>query len=119
MAWRASAAGPGALRTGRAEDGKGETDMDWLLTFAANLKAQIAGAQFVFSPLYIASTLVIAYGLWSFRGRRGSFLRFVFPREIYSHPSTGVDIKVALFNICFAATGVPAGSAARTVSASK
>ncbi len=64
------------------------------------------GVKFFLSPFYVGATLLIVYGIWIWRGKPASFLRFTFPRELYFHPSTWVDIKVGLFNTLFAATGV-------------
>lgn len=62
-------------------------------------------AEFLLSPLYIGSTLLIVWTIWIARGKPTGFLRFIAPKELYVHPSTMVDIKIAAFNTFFTATG--------------
>lgn len=72
--------------------------MDWAHTFLTNVQGSFA-VKFLLSPLYVVPSLAIAALVWFFRGRPDGLLRFLFPKELYLHPSTLVDIKVALFNI--------------------
>lgn len=69
------------------------------------LKSTFA-VKFLLSPLYIASTVMIAWTIWSVRGKPSSFFKYMFPKELYVHPSTRVDIKIAIFNTIFTASGV-------------
>ena len=79
--------------------------MDFLAYFASHLKATF-GVKYLLSPLYIAATVLIVWVVWRMRKSDESFLRFMLPKELYVHPSTWVDVKVALFNTLFTATGV-------------
>jgi sterol desaturase/sphingolipid hydroxylase (fatty acid hydroxylase superfamily) len=45
-------------------------------------------------PLYIITTLLIAFGLHARSGSNVSFLRWVFPSRVYRHPSNRTDIKL-------------------------
>lgn len=78
--------------------------MDFLSDFANDLRATFA-VKFLLSPLYIGSTVLIVWMIWFSRRKPSSFVRFMFPKELYVHPSTMVDIKVALFNTFFLASG--------------
>lgn len=78
---------------------------DFLQSTLQNLLASISSWQFIFSPVYILTTVLIAFGIWRYRGGKSGFLSFLLPREVYRHPSTLVDLKVLLFNLVFFATG--------------
>lgn len=62
--------------------------------------------KFLLSPVHVLPSLVIAIGVWVWRGKPDGVLRFIFPKELYLHPSTLVDIKLALFNLLVFATGL-------------
>ena len=53
--------------------------------------------------IYLVSSLILA-GLWYLRDRRrgrrvaGKFIAYVFPKEIYLHPSAIVDYKLLVTN---------------------
>ena len=65
------------------------------------------GVKFLLSPLYLGATVLIVWFVWVARKRPGGdFLRYMLPKELYLHPSTRVDIQVALVNTAFAATGI-------------
>ena len=61
--------------------------------------------EFLYSPIYLFSTIFIAFIFWKICVKNSDFVKFLFPRELYSHPSTLVDLKVAVFNLLFQATG--------------
>ncbi|SEW11180.1 Sterol desaturase/sphingolipid hydroxylase, fatty acid hydroxylase superfamily [Cognatiyoonia koreensis] len=63
------------------------------------------GVKFLLSPVYLAATVIIVYVVWSLRGRTKPFLTYMLPKDVWTHPSTNVDIKVALFNGAITATG--------------
>lgn len=44
--------------------------------------------------LYLGCTLALAFLLWLYRGRPGSFLAFLLPRKTYLHRSNLLDIKL-------------------------
>jgi sterol desaturase/sphingolipid hydroxylase (fatty acid hydroxylase superfamily) len=56
--------------------------------------------------MYLASTAIIAFLIWFVRDRDNGFIEYLVPRELYLHPSTRVDFKVALFNSIFTTTGI-------------
>lgn len=78
--------------------------MDMLVSFWGNLQTYF-GVKFLLSPVYIAATVLLVYVLWVLRGREKSFLAYLLPKSVWSHPSTRVDIKIALFNAAITATG--------------
>ena len=78
--------------------------MDWWASALGHLRGSFA-IEYMLSPVYIAATVAIAYFVWRSRGRPTDFRRFLLPRELYVHPSTMVDLKVALFNLVVMATG--------------
>ncbi len=49
-------------------------------------------------PIYLLPFFVIGYGIYKWRGKTlgtsKSFLRWLFPKEIYLHPSHIVDLKL-------------------------
>ena len=79
--------------------------MDLLAQFIENGRNAF-GVKFLLSPVYLGATALIVYVIWILRGREGSFLQFMLPKELYLHPSTRTDIKLAVFNTVFAATGL-------------
>ena len=56
--------------------------------------------------VYLAATLLLVYGLWIYRGRPGTFLRWVFPLSVYLHRSNLVDFKIFIFNTVIGVLGV-------------
>ena len=44
--------------------------------------------------VYALSTLAIVFGLWLYRGRPETFLRWTFPKKVYRHKSNLVDILI-------------------------
>lgn len=79
--------------------------MDWFLNILGNIEATFF-VKFMAQPLYIAATVTIVFALWVMRGKTETFWRFLAPKELYLHPSTRVDIKVAAFNLLVFGTGV-------------
>lgn len=71
----------------------------------ADILRYFFSVDFIFSPIYLFSTIFIALIFWKTRVKNLGFVKFIFPRELYSHPSTLVDLKVAVFNLLFQATG--------------
>jgi sterol desaturase/sphingolipid hydroxylase (fatty acid hydroxylase superfamily) len=78
--------------------------MELLANLLDGLRGTFA-AKFFLSPVYIGSTVLIVWAIWVARGKPTGLLRFMFPKELYLHPSTMVDFKIALFNTVFIATG--------------
>jgi len=78
--------------------------MEFLTHLWGNLQTYF-GVKFLLSPVYIAATILIVYVVWAMRGREKPFLAYLLPKAVWAHPSTLVDIKVALFNGAITATG--------------
>jgi len=78
--------------------------MEFLTHLWGNLQTYF-GVKFLLSPVYIAATILIVYVVWAMRGREKPFLAYLLPKAVWTHPSTLVDIKVALFNAAITATG--------------
>jgi sterol desaturase/sphingolipid hydroxylase (fatty acid hydroxylase superfamily) len=55
--------------------------------------------------VYLAATVVLAFGIWVWRGRQTNFIRFLLPKEVYFHRSNLLDIKIFLFNLVLGVTG--------------
>jgi len=79
--------------------------MDWLNTIFPYL-TETFGVKFMLSPLYVAATVLLVYVIWAVRGREGRFLAYLVPKALYMHPSTRMDIKLAVFNTLLIGTGV-------------
>jgi len=73
----------------------------WLFSEMAKIWDFLMDPGFMFSPLYLPSTVLIVYFVWVLRGRETGFLQFLAPRKLYRHPSTLVDLKVTVFNLFF------------------
>ncbi len=72
----------------------------------SDLTTHVFSAGFVYSPVYLVATVVIAFIIWRARGGRTGFIRYLLPKELYRHPSTMLDIKITLFNFLIMATGI-------------
>ena len=80
--------------------------MDWIISGLANLRGTFFATYFL-HPAYTLAALAIVYLVWRRRGAAGeSFWRFAFPKELYLHPSTMVDIKIIAFNLLVFGSGL-------------
>ena len=79
--------------------------MDWLNTAWGHF-GQTFFVQYFVQPVYLAMTLVIVAIVWRLRAPGESFWRFATPKELYLHPSTRTDIKIALFNLLVFSSGL-------------
>ncbi|WP_300032438.1 sterol desaturase family protein [uncultured Roseobacter sp.] len=59
-----------------------------------------------FALFYICCTVLLAFAVWCWRGRPGSFLTWLVPAKIYLHRSNLLDIKLFLAVRCIAFFGV-------------
>jgi len=75
--------------------------VDWAIVKLVSVWDFLMDPGFMFSPLYVPSTVLIAYIVWNRHGRETDFLQFLLPRKLYQHPSTLVDLKVTVFNLLF------------------
>lgn len=55
---------------------------------------------------YLCLTILIVAVLWIVRGRQGSFISYLLPKDVYLHKSNIVDIKIFLFNSFLAGMGL-------------
>jgi sterol desaturase/sphingolipid hydroxylase (fatty acid hydroxylase superfamily) len=55
---------------------------------------------------YLPSTILLAALVWWRRGQQTSLLTFLFPKDVYLHPSNLVDIKIFLINNLLGVAGV-------------
>ena len=80
--------------------------MDWIISGLANLRGTYFATYFL-HPAYTLAALAIVYLVWRRRRVAGeSFWRFAFPKELYLHPSTMVDIKIIAFNLLVFGSGL-------------
>jgi sterol desaturase/sphingolipid hydroxylase (fatty acid hydroxylase superfamily) len=77
-----------------------------LETLAGTAAAVLWSFESRLALVYLCATVLLVYGIWVWRGRPASFLRFLLPREVYLHRSNLVDIKVFLANFCMGAFGL-------------
>lgn len=54
------------------------------------------GSTAAFSPLYLLSFCFVAWLVFLYRREGGSFLRWLFPREVYTHQSLKIDVVLYL-----------------------
>lgn len=75
---------------------------------ASTLSAGLLDADSRLFVLYILTTILIAFVIYVKRDKNGyaSFLAYVFPKKIYTHSSSALDIKLLFFNRLMAATGL-------------
>ncbi len=55
---------------------------------------------------YLCTTVLMVFAIWVYRGRPSSFVRFLFPREVYTHKSNIIDIQIFLINVLLAVVGI-------------
>ena len=68
--------------------------------------AYLFSFEFLYSPLYIPTTVLIAFLLWKARGGKAGFFAYFAPRELYRHPSTRIDIALSSLVLALSAVGV-------------
>lgn len=97
-----------------------DTLLDAFLTHAKSIALFPLGAENRVYVLYLASSIVIAFVIY-LRSRSGdksasrSFLRFLFPRDVWSHQSAWLDLRYFVFHQLighFLMLGLGAGAAA-------
>jgi sterol desaturase/sphingolipid hydroxylase (fatty acid hydroxylase superfamily) len=89
---------------------------DLFSRIAAGLSRLALGGAGLLAPVFLVSSLVIAFVLWRMRRPGVGFLRWALPREIWFHPSHRVDLKVLIFSrILMAASSLLAIASATTI----
>ena len=78
---------------------------DWASQAIERLHVYVTDSGFVFAPVYVLSSLALGGLYWLLAKPDNSLLLYLFPREIYRHPSTKADVGIATVNILFVALG--------------
>lgn len=78
---------------------------DGFINVVEGLVSYLSGYGFIYSPLYLVTSLAIAGLYWFLARPGGPMFRYLFPRDIYSHPSHKADLSIASANILFLGLG--------------
>lgn len=84
--------------------GKGAVRLDWFQRVFPDFWDTFT-IEYLLSPVYLLGTALIVLAVWKLSKEEQSFLSFLFPKKVYLHKSTWLDIKLAAFNTFFLATG--------------
>lgn len=60
---------------------------------------------FLYSPAYLPTTVLIAFLIWRVRRVEGGFFAYLLPKELYRHSSTRVDLVLSSLILALAAVG--------------
>lgn len=80
--------------------------MDSLIAFGQSLIGMAFDLNERISALYIVSAIAVAFVLWLLRGQSRPFVQWLVPREVYTHRSNLMDIKLLLTNKLCSFAGV-------------
>lgn len=80
--------------------------MDILLQIYQSVYTSFTELNSRLAVFYLCITVLIVAVLWMVRGRPGSFIAYLLPKEVYLHKSNLVDIKIFLFNSLLSALGL-------------
>jgi sterol desaturase/sphingolipid hydroxylase (fatty acid hydroxylase superfamily) len=80
--------------------------MDLLLNFANELRDSAFSMSSRLALLYLVLSVLLAFGVWLYRGRPGKFLSWLLPASIYRHRSNLLDAKLFLAHRFLGAAGV-------------
>ncbi|WP_439121937.1 sterol desaturase family protein [Marivita sp.] len=89
-----------------ALDPFGVRDMETLQAFVAAALDAPFDLNVRYSIFYITCTILIAFGIWKYRGSPGTFVSWLLPKEVYRHKSNLLDIKLFFASRLFAVLGV-------------
>ena len=84
--------------------GKGAVRLDWFQRVFPDFWDTFT-IEYLLSPVYLLGTALIVLAVCMLSKEEQSFLSFLFPKKVYLHKSTWLDIKLAAFNTFFLATG--------------
>lgn len=80
--------------------------MDFINQIAVYLIHYFTSLESRLAVFYLILTVLLVAIIWLVRGRQGSFVAFLVPKEVYLHKSNIVDIKIFLFNTILSVLGV-------------
>ncbi|NRA98700.1 MAG: sterol desaturase family protein [Rhodobacteraceae bacterium] len=80
--------------------------MDWLFSRVSEYVAAPFDWSLRVSLYYICATIILAFGVWLWRGKPQSFVKFLVPKRVYTHKSNLLDIKIFLANRVMVVMGV-------------
>lgn len=72
--------------------------MDLITAYFRDLAATPFNTSLRISLFYLCCTVVLAYGIWMWRGRPTGFAAWLLPARVYRHRSNLLDIKLFLTN---------------------
>lgn len=78
---------------------------EWIAAAARGLGEYVLGDTFAYNPVFLLTSCGIAMLYWRATRSNGSMLPFIFPKGLYSHRSTRVDIAMMVFNSLFIGLG--------------
>lgn len=79
--------------------------LDWLTNATEGLITFLSGYGFIYSPLYLLTSFAIAALYWAVAKPGGRLLGYIFPKDVYTHPSHKADISIASVNVLFVGLG--------------
>lgn len=79
--------------------------MDRLIDVFGPLTDYLLGYQFAYSPIFLLTSAVVAAVYWLIVRSPRSLVGFLFPRELYTHRSSRVDLALTTFNAFFIGLG--------------
>lgn len=80
--------------------------METINAFLNNVIATPFDMNIRYSMFYLLCTVLIAFAIWKYRGSPDSFMRWLLPKEVYSHKSNLLDIKLFFAYRVFTVLGV-------------
>lgn len=69
------------------------------------LYAFVTGLGFLYTPAYLASAALIAAVYWYFKGEKEGLIAYLFPKKLYQHPSSRVDLYLSSINCILTGVG--------------
>lgn len=80
--------------------------METITTYLVEFINDFVDADSRLAIWYLPSTIMLAAYVWWRKGRKTSLVSFLFPKDVYLHPSNLLDIKIFLINKVLAISGV-------------
>lgn len=79
--------------------------LDRLTEVFVPLAEFLLGYQFAYSPIFLLTSIMIAAVYWLFTRPGRPLVGYLFPRELYAHRSSQVDLALTTFNAFFIGLG--------------